>query len=254
MEEIWKSVPEYEGYYEASNLGRIKSLPRNGTVKYERILKGKLTWDGYLEIALNKKGVKKNIRIHRVIASTWIPNPDKKTQVNHKNFDRLDNKVDNLEWATPKENIIHAYYHGDKLKNSLDKATQMNPYTTKKIKCLTNCKIYNSIDEARKDLKIGCSSSISAVCRGKSRHTKGFEFEYFDEKLKSKFKKLPKSTKCKMVLCENNGKIYKSLTEAAKDLKLKYVGCITGVCKGIYKQYKGYRFKYFEEDYDGNKN
>lgn len=98
MEEIWKDIPGWEGFYAASNLGRIKNV-RTGYI--QKLYNHK---NGYVYCHLSKKGSTKVLRVHRVIAETFIPNPDNLTQVNHKSEVKTDNSVDNLEWCDAKYN------------------------------------------------------------------------------------------------------------------------------------------------------
>lgn len=110
MEEIWKPIKDYEGCYEASNLGRIRSLDRwvsNG--KGIRLAKGKVLHPtpkhhNYLTVLLSKDGVKKRRHVHRLVAQAFIPNPDDLPQINHKDENPINNCVDNLEWCTAKYN------------------------------------------------------------------------------------------------------------------------------------------------------
>lgn len=113
-EEIWKDIPRYEGYYQASSLGRIRSLDRDvfnkGTKQH---LKGKIRVaspdpDGYLGLLLSKDGVNKSFRVNRLIALTFIPNPENKPEVNHKDLNKRNNRVENLEWCSRKENERHS--------------------------------------------------------------------------------------------------------------------------------------------------
>ena len=106
MEE-WRDIKGYEGKYMVSNLGRVKSLNYNKTGK-EGILKGVDNGDGYLVVELSKDGKGKTCRINRLIAQAFIPNPDNLPEVNHKNEDKTDNRVENLEWCTKQYNIEYS--------------------------------------------------------------------------------------------------------------------------------------------------
>lgn len=110
MEELWKDIEGYEGLYQVSNLGRVKSLKRyskNNKNNNDRILKPVLNTKGYLQLALCKNGVKYNKKLHRLVAQAFIPNPENKPQVNHIDEDKTNNIVSNLEWMTNKENRNH---------------------------------------------------------------------------------------------------------------------------------------------------
>ena len=116
--EIWKDIKDYEDLYQISNFGRIRSKDKMIRSKGSYLLKGKIlspyiTYKGYLRIKLIKKGMKKNHSIHRLVAEAFIPNPENKPQVNHKDTNRKNNVVSNLEWATNSENQIHAYKYGN---------------------------------------------------------------------------------------------------------------------------------------------
>jgi hypothetical protein len=123
MEEKWKDIEGLRGHYQVSNKGRVKSLKRKIVKqsanqfgkyhKYERTIKEKILKPcvnsaGYNLVVINGK----NKFNHRLVAETFIPNPERKPQINHKNGIKTDNRVSNLEWCTPKENITHAIKNG----------------------------------------------------------------------------------------------------------------------------------------------
>lgn len=123
--EIWKPIPNFENKYEVSNLGRVKTLinkriDKNGIVysKKPKIMKQSFSTTGYLFVRLEKRPYK----VHRLVAMAFIPKPNNKNIINHKDFNPLNNKVENLEWCTQKENVEHAvlnkrnkkYYYYDK--------------------------------------------------------------------------------------------------------------------------------------------
>jgi hypothetical protein len=115
MEEIWKDIIGFEGCYQISSLGRVKSLGREvyharygkQTIK-SHIMKLNLTKDGYLRATL-KKGTNGKFLAHRLVAIAFIPNTESKLTVNHKNGIKTDNRLENLEWMTSSENITHSY-------------------------------------------------------------------------------------------------------------------------------------------------
>ncbi len=106
--EIWKDIIGYEGLYQISNKGRVKS------VKLNSIRKSHLSDRGYQIITLRNKNHTKSVRIHRLVAIHFIPNPDNKEQVNHIDFDPLNNIVENLEWVTNRENSCHSLQRNKK--------------------------------------------------------------------------------------------------------------------------------------------
>ncbi len=135
--EIWKDVVGYEGLYQVSNLGRVKSLARSVISHYtdrkpivttnrkERIMKQFLYKTGYLYTGLAKNRVKKKYKIHRLVAMAFIPNPENKPMVNHIDGNPLNNRVENLEWCTNQENQIHA------IKTGLNKSIGVNSHWSK---------------------------------------------------------------------------------------------------------------------------
>ena len=124
--EIWKNIPNFDGIYQVSNLGRIRSVDKyievesnNQFVNYTivkkiegRILKQNKMPCGYLKVNLRKDRKEVTKRVHRLVAEAFIPNPKNLPQVNHKDCNRLNNNVDNLEWVTAKENSIYSVLYG----------------------------------------------------------------------------------------------------------------------------------------------
>lgn len=118
MEEIWKDIEGYEGSYQVSNYGRVKCLTRlRGKIvkrrAYEKILKLD-PYTPYLSTRLtdSKTGIAKKFLVHRLVAKAFIPNPNNYPFINHKDLNKINNHVSNLEWCTAKENMKHAHLNG----------------------------------------------------------------------------------------------------------------------------------------------
>lgn len=180
--ELWQDIPNFKGLYQASINGEIRSLDherKNGTNKY--IQKGKLlklnkNSNGYLQVKLSKNSTAKTYRVNRLIALTFIPNPQNKKTVNHINGNKLDNRVKNLEWATQKEQAIHRH---KVLKIPYSNCKECHEANKKKI-IRSDGKIYNSLLEAKKDLK-NKNAHITEVCQGKLKKTCGYSFKYLEK-------------------------------------------------------------------------
>lgn len=117
--EVFKDIKEYEGMYQISNLGRVKSKERlindgrtEGYRKRKEIIIGIKTNNKYHSVSLSKNGIKKPYLVHRLVAETFIENKEQKLEVNHINGIKSDNRVENLEWVTRIENSIHSWNNG----------------------------------------------------------------------------------------------------------------------------------------------
>ena len=111
MKEIWKDIPNYEGLYQASNIGRTKSLARyihrgHGAYIHREDKSRKNIWDskGYYKVTLCKDETRQQCLVHQLVAKTFLPNPNGFVYVDHVNTDRIDNRVENLRWVSCKEN------------------------------------------------------------------------------------------------------------------------------------------------------
>jgi hypothetical protein len=120
MEEIWRDIEGYEGLYEVSNLGRVRSLGciiklrHNCTMMREGKVLKLDNRNGYLYAGLSKKGVLKGVGVHRLVAKAFIPNPNNLPQVNHIDANRANNHINNLEWVTCSDNHKHAFKLGNR--------------------------------------------------------------------------------------------------------------------------------------------
>lgn len=109
MKEEWKDIVGYEEKYQISNKGRVRSIHyhRSSSV-CDKCLKPRKPAGRYPYVALSKDGKVHRVHVHRLVALYFVPNPDNKPQVNHKNGDKADNRAENLEWVTARENTLHA--------------------------------------------------------------------------------------------------------------------------------------------------
>lgn len=171
--EIWKDIKGYEGIYQVSNLGRIKSFPRNGTINQEKILKQTKDKTGYLTVGLHKNNNVKKVCVHWLVADAFIPRNIGDEVVNHIDGNKLNNKLDNLERCTQKHNV----------KESIRLGLQ-TPYNEKKILQYaldgTFIKEWKSACEAERQLKIP-QANISACCRKVRKTTGKFIWKFKEE-------------------------------------------------------------------------
>lgn len=182
--EIWKDIRGYEGLYQVSNLGRIKSTsPGLKFVKgspSELIMKQSLSSSGYLHVQLYKAHVPATVLVHKVVAQAFIDNPEGKPEVNHIDSDRTNNRVSNLEWATKSENMKHSFNRGYHVSPMLNRKGAMNTNSKKIIQYdLSGNEIRRWTGIAEAARSIGCNpSSISACLCGYNKTCKGHVWKY----------------------------------------------------------------------------
>lgn len=209
--EKWKEIKGYEGLYQVSNFGNIKSMPRT-IVTNNRF--GKMTKctknreikphlnkkTGYYQVLLSKNKKTKMFLLHRLVAETFIPNMDNKPQINHINGIKTDNRIENLEWCTCSENIKHAFannlshsnfkvqsgskHHFFGKHHSIESKQKMKESHYKKViqydKNNNLIKIWNGIKQIEEELNIN-DGNISQCCRGKRKTAGGYIWRYENE-------------------------------------------------------------------------
>ena len=188
--EDWRDIPEYSGLYQISSYGNVRSCTRtkwNG--KKDILAKGRLLqpWEangGYKCVYLCRNGSKRLYKIHRLVAIVFIPNTESKPEVNHKDGNRGNNHVSNLEWCTKSENNQHSY-------TVLNRISPMRGKTG--VKCVLSkriaqydlsggfIKVWDSMMDAQRELGIS-ASNISACCRGKFASMGGYKWKFYNEK------------------------------------------------------------------------
>ncbi len=176
--EIWKDIKGYDGLYQVSNFGRVKSLARTnvkGKGNYYRKEKIKKQYKtkhssnktSYFHVSLSKNGIIKRYSVHRLVAIAFIPNKENKEYVNHKNENGLDNRVENLEWVSNSENQLYSLYVTKSNKNTI-------PVIAKDKNTLEPIKEFESIAlaskwliESKKTKDKYCNRGISKCCKHK---------------------------------------------------------------------------------------
>ena len=181
--EEWRDIPGYEGIYQVSNRGRVKSLERtswNGFLHCKiggRILKNSLMRNGYYRVTLSKDSGQQQFYIHRLVAEAFIPNPKSLNVIDHIDANKLNNDVSNLRWVTQEENMRHAWEMG------------LIPDGSKNLIHGINCrpvirsdgKVYESIASASRDLGYKSTTMVLNVLKGISDTCRGYSFAYVSE-------------------------------------------------------------------------
>ena len=179
MDEKWKTIPGFEGYYEASNLGQIRSVERivrsgrGYRTVFSTILKPAIGEWGYEYVSLSVNGKRYNRRVNRLIAQTFIENPNHLPQVNHKDGVKTNNCVDNLEWCTASRNMKHCFDNG------------MSDWATK-VRIVETGEEFNSIVECANKIN-GHVQLIIACLNGRRKMHKGYHFEIVGDRASKRY-------------------------------------------------------------------
>ena len=189
QKEIWKDVVGYEGRYMVSNLGNVKSVifKKNGKEKNLKLLDGK----DYLQVRLRKDGKGKTLKVHRIVAKAFLDNPNNYNVVNHKNWNKHDNRAENLEWCSYSYNNWYLPNRKEPMPMPKAKAKKENGYKNgnksfakpKQVICLETGDVFASISEAARNTNVE-QSNISRCLRGRQRTCGGYHWKYANEETK----------------------------------------------------------------------
>lgn len=245
--EIWKTYPEIP-FIEASNLGRIRTKDRYVTCsdRKRKFVKGVILkqWEngrGYLYVTVGLNGKFVHLRVQRVVATCFIPNPDNLPEVNHKDNDRTNNSVDNLEWCT-------SQYNQDYKKNFGTSPAQLQGRTVFAVDLKTGKVLrYESQAEAARQLGVSCSR-IRDVIKGRQKTSHGYWFtEDENEITEKKIQEIKSNMKLHPVIVikpeTSEVLLFDSQSEAARQLEVS-VSHINAVVKGKRNKTGGYWFCY----------
>lgn len=190
--EIWKDVEGYEGLYQVSNFGRLKRLNYKNSGK-DKILKAKNHPQGYLFNPLWKNGKRKNYFIHRLVAMAFLDNPNDYPEVNHKDENQANNKVENLEWCTSSYNTKYSRKkHPERYLTSYKgkRTSHVSKYSCYEVNQLSLdgeiIKTWNNIAEIVRETKYN-NASITRCCFGKRKTAYGYKWEFADKNASSLF-------------------------------------------------------------------
>ena len=180
--QIWKDIQGYEGLYQVSNTGRVRSLNYKRTGK-TKILKQNTTKRGYKRVTLCKKGEKPYpYYVHRLVAQAFIQNPNNLPQVNHKDEDKQNNTVWNLEYCTQKYNNNYGTHNEKMSKTKMGQHAGLNNRNLKKVKCIELDLIFNSVADANEYLdKPRQNDNIRACARGEQKTAWKYHWIYIEK-------------------------------------------------------------------------
>ena len=164
MEEIWKDIKDYEGHYQVSNLSRVKSIKFGKEIILKQHIRG-----GYYSVVLSKNGILKIFKVHRLVAQAFIPNPNNYKEVNHKDENKQNNVISNLEWCDRKYN----QNYGTRTERVAEKCSKKVYQYTLDGKFV---KEWSSTKECGRNGYI--QQAISACCRGRYKTAHGFIWSY----------------------------------------------------------------------------
>lgn len=175
--ENWRIVQEYN-HYEVNEIGQIRHIKR------KKVLSLRVSPNGYAYVNFNINGYRKNFAVHRIVAQAFLPNPNNYSEVNHKDYNKLNNTVSNLEWVSSSQNKKHMFL---KEENKKVRGKSVEQYSLKG----EYMKTFSSISEAAKE--IGCAvSAISNCCSGRNKTSMGYYWK-FCEGSTTKYERNPSS-------------------------------------------------------------
>ena len=173
VNEIWKDVVGFEGKYQVSNLGNVKSLNYHNSGK-EKLMKSHDNGRGYLYVMLWKNGEYKHKKVHRLVAEAFIDNPYNLPEINHKDEDKTNNRVENLEWCTHEYNCNFGTRNERVGKKTAERLS-------KPVLCVETGFLFDSTHDAERKTGI-FQQNISKCCKGKRKTAGSFHWRYADEK------------------------------------------------------------------------
>ena len=186
MEEVWKDIEGYEGLYQVSNMGRVRSLDHivdriDGTSAFYRGRVLSPQGNPYLAVILSNGPIRDQRRIHRMVAEAFLPNPDGLSDVDHIDCDKHNNKVSNLRWCTHGENMHYAKenkrMHQKPYSEWSEERRAASAAANRKAVIRSDGKHYESTTAAAKDLGVS-RGAISHVLRGLTQTCQGYSFQY----------------------------------------------------------------------------